>query len=310
MKAKLLLGNTALGLALAVSGAAIAQNQTGQRQDAQQVGQQTKPQAAEQRAQQQSKAGTEQQQPPVLLLSDWNYNTIYKNAWSVERLMDEAEVYGPGGKEIGSVENVIISDKGRVLGIVAEVGGFLDIGDTHVFVPWDKVRVSPGLERVTIPVSDETVEEFSTWADGYLRKAETGQTQVVQSDLATGARAWKATELLGDDGILTGNVGYGAVSDLIFTTDGQLHAVVVNAYARYGGGYRALPYYGYDYGWAPGYPSYYLGYDRAAVTNLEPFDYKKMNRNVAVQNEGTATTGAGTAQQRPANQQQPGSKSR
>jgi PRC-barrel domain len=282
-----LLTSTTLGAALVFSGAAIAQ--TGQTQGVQQ---QTGPNAAQQGTQQQPKTrGTgqqagQQEPPPVILLSDWNYDTIYSNGWSVDRLMDEADVFGPTGEEIGSVENVIIGDNGRALGIVAQVGGFLDIGDTHVFVPWDQLRISPGLERVTIPVTAENVEEYSTWADGYLTKPEAGQTQAVESDLATGPRAWKATELLRDDAFLTDNTRYGAINDLIFTADGTLHAVVVNASANYGGGDRAFPFYGYGYGWAPGYPSYYLGYDRAAVTNLEPFDYDKMNRRVAIQNDG------------------------
>ena len=56
--------------------------------------------------------------------------------------MDEASVYGPTGEDIGSVENLVIGAEGRLLGIIAQVGGFLSIGDTHVFVPWEQLQFS------------------------------------------------------------------------------------------------------------------------------------------------------------------------
>ena len=87
-------------------------------------------------------------QPPVIMLRDWNYDTIYGRGWSANRLMDRATVYGPTGDDMGSVENIVIDRGGKVVGIIAQVGGFLDIGDTHVFVPWDQVEVSAGLTRV------------------------------------------------------------------------------------------------------------------------------------------------------------------
>jgi hypothetical protein len=298
----------ALAVALAVSGDAFAQGTQGGQKGMQQQGQQTQQQTVQQQNGQQhaveqkrsvQQSGDRRTQPPVLLLSDWNYDAMYRNGWSARELMDDASVYGPGGDEIGSVENIVLGPDGKVLGIVAQVGGFLDIGDTHVFVPWSRINVSPDLERVTIPISEENVEEYSTWADAYLRKAETGRTQVVDSDLATGPRAWKATELIGDDAFMTDYAGYGGVRDLIFTQDGNLHAVVVNAYAGYGGGYRAFPYYGYSYGWNPSYSNYYLGYGPDEVAELPAFDYDEMNDNVAMQGQGETTGSSGGQRQTP-----------
>jgi hypothetical protein len=161
-------------------------------------------------------------------------------------------------------------------------------------VPWDQIQVSSDLSRVTIPVTEETVEDYSgSYVDGFLQKAETGQRRIVESDLATGARVWKATELIGDDAFLNDNAGYGNITDLVFTSDGNLHAVVVNAYAGYGGGYRAFPFYGYRYGWSPGYPNYYLGYDRNDIAVLPILDFDKMNNDVTMKNEVT-TTGSGS----------------
>jgi hypothetical protein len=263
-------------------------------QQNQQKAQQQPAQAAQPSAQRNAQQG---ERPPVILLRNWNYDEIYRGGWSVKQLMDEAEVIGAEGDEIGSIENVIVGNNGRILGIIAQVGGFLDIGDTHVFVPWNQVRFEQGLERAIIPVTEDNVEEYA-YKDSRLMKAETGHRQVVESDLRTGARIFKATELLNDYTFLNNNVGYGWISDLVFTTDGNLHAVVVNADPTFRGGYYAYPFYGYGYGWTPGAPYYNLGYDETDLADLdELFDYDRMNDRIVMQNgakDGAATTGFGS----------------
>jgi sporulation protein YlmC with PRC-barrel domain len=277
-----------------------AQKQQQQTDKAGQNGQ-TLQQQYQQTAQQENKqnqqavSNNQGQQPPLILLQDWDYDKIYGSSWSLDKLMD-IEVIGPTGDEIGEVENVIINNEGRIVGIIAEVGGFIDIGDTHVFVPWDQITFNQTLERVTIPVTQDNVEDY-VYKDPVLMQVEAGHRQVVQSDPATGWQLWKASDLLEDYAYLNENVGYGWVSDLIFTAEGDLHAVVVNADAVYGGGYYAYPYYGYGYGWYPGAPYYYLGYDRDDVVNMsEAFDYDQMKDQVAMKNkDGAATTGSGSA---------------
>ena len=278
-------------LALLASSALPQAQQGNQNQPAQ------KTQQPAQAGQQATQSNQQQKdQPPVILLRDWNYDKIYREGWSVKKLMD-VEVIGPTGDDVGEVENVIIGEKGRILGIIAEVGGFLDIADTHVFIPWDQVKFNRGLERVVIPVTQENVEDY-VFDDAKLMKSETtGRTAVVESGLQLGPRIWKATELLESRALLNGNVGYGWISDLIFMTDGNLHAVVVNADATYRGGYYAYPYRGFGYGWMPGYPHYNLGYDKADVVNLKTqFDEDKMNDRIVMQNrdgkDDAATTGA------------------
>lgn len=43
--------------------------------------------------------------------------------------------------------------------MVAEVGGFWDIGDTHVAVPWAQVDVQ-SYDRIVVPVTEETVDDY------------------------------------------------------------------------------------------------------------------------------------------------------
>lgn len=245
-------------------------------------------------------ASTEREAPPIVLLRDWNYDRIYGEGWSAKNLMDQATVYGPAGNDMGTIENLVVGRDGKLLGIEAEIGGFLDIGDTHVFVPWDKVRVSDGMKRVTIPVTEENVENYSTSPDGFIQRADTGSTRVIQDDASTGPKIWKSNEIIGDTAVLNGRVPYGTVDDLIFSSDGRIHAIVVGAYARYRGGYRAYPFYGYPYGWAPAYPVYNLGYDPDDVLNLQVMDYRKVKNAPAsgtgeATKKGDTTTGSGSA---------------
>ncbi|PRY22133.1 PRC-barrel domain protein [Aliiruegeria haliotis] len=55
----------------------------------------------------------------------------------------EVEMTGldPEWNRIGEIEDVMFDKEGKIAGVVAEVGGFLDIGDKHVFIGIDEVRM-------------------------------------------------------------------------------------------------------------------------------------------------------------------------
>ncbi|WEX10639.1 PRC-barrel domain-containing protein [Chelativorans sp. AA-79] len=217
-------------------------------------------------------------QAEVIALPEWRSDNLYADGISVDYVMDEAEVYGPGGDEIGSVENFVFAEDGRVLSIVAEVGGFWDLFDTHVNVPWEEVTYSGG--RLTILVTEDNVEDYSLFKTGYLTaQGAAGDTTVVEDDLATGPRSFRASELIGDYARIRADdqdnyANYGYVNDLILR-DGQIAAVVVNPNAGYGTpGPYAYPYYGY--GWAPGMPYYDMPYGEQDVAQAERFDYDRL----------------------------------
>ena len=48
---------------------------------------------------------------------------------------------------IGEVEDIVLNRNGEMIGIVAEVGGFLDIGDKHVFIETDGMKLVPVDDR-------------------------------------------------------------------------------------------------------------------------------------------------------------------
>ncbi|MEX2479995.1 MAG: PRC-barrel domain-containing protein [Gammaproteobacteria bacterium] len=218
------------------------------------------------------------QEPEIIALDTWNYDELYADGWSLEEFVDEAEVRGPGGDEIGDIENVVFDEKNRITAVIAEVGGFWDITDTHVAVPWDEVEVGAGLEYVQIPVTEETVEDYPIYGEYSLFTEDAANnTRVVDDELATGPRLWKATEVLGDYALLADRAGYGYVEDLIIDDQGMVDAIVVSAASRYGPGSYAYPFYGYGYGFEPGDPWYDLRYDDSDVADLETFDEDRLD---------------------------------
>ncbi|MDX1655335.1 MAG: PRC-barrel domain-containing protein, partial [Candidatus Competibacteraceae bacterium] len=175
-------------------------------------------------------------------LTDWDTGILYQG-WRAENLID-TEVQGIGGEEIGEVEDILFGPDGNVVGVIIEGGGFWDIGDTHFRVAWEDLDIGPALSQVTIPMTEETVEDYSVF-EGW-------------DDRET-ARFWRASDLIGDYASLTDVATYGMVDDLIISREGNLEAVIVTADVEYGAtGPYAYPYYGYDYGFDPAADVYEL----------------------------------------------------
>jgi sporulation protein YlmC with PRC-barrel domain len=54
--------------------------------------------------------------------------------------LEDMDIYGPDGKEIGEVDSVLVDAAAKPVAIAAEVGGFLGLGEKDVII---------GLERLT-----------------------------------------------------------------------------------------------------------------------------------------------------------------
>ncbi|MDN3718626.1 PRC-barrel domain-containing protein [Roseibium salinum] len=137
-------------------------------------------------AQQEQNQGEQQQAgpPEVTDLEAWNYDDLYADGWSVDAMLHDTDVRGPDGDEIGAIENIIISESNRIVAVIAEVGGFWDIGDTHVSVPWDEVKVGPAFDYIEIPVREDSVGDYDPLGDkSLLSRDEVKNTQVIDSDL-------------------------------------------------------------------------------------------------------------------------------
>jgi len=218
-------------------------------------------------------------QDNVEVLARWNYSTLYTSGWSVENMFDVTEVIDANGEAIGDVENVVFSDEGEVLGLIAEVGGVWDIGDTHIHIPWEEVEMGDTVEQAMVPVTEETIDQYDVfdddWLDeGTITQADTDATEPVDDDLAAGPNIFKATDLIGDYAHLSDGVRYGYIADII-VEDGAIGALVTDA-ATYGRrGYFAYPY---DYrGVSPATgPRYDMPYTAQELDTIENFDYEQL----------------------------------
>lgn len=216
------------------------------------------------------------QDEEVQVLTGWGYESLYAEGWSVENMFDMTEIIDATGEDIGDVENVIFSNDGQVMGIIAQVGGFWDLGDTHVHVPWDEVDVSGGIQQIQVPITEENVDDygvFGDWGDEQVITEDAAdQTSVVDDDLAAGAGIFKATDLIGDYAYLSDGARYGYVADLI-VEDGAIAAMVTDAAAYGRTGYYAYPY---NYrGVVPG-PRYDMPYSPTEVDTIENFEYEDL----------------------------------
>lgn len=222
-------------------------------------------------------------------LQSWNYTDIYSgNGWSVVDMFDEG-VYDESGERIGDVEDFVVNNDGEVIALVAEVGGFWDIGDTHVGVPLDEVDMSSA--RITVPVTEDTVDDYDLFEYSGLPGTTLGEEVTTGLDDTTFAMGtWRASDLIGDYVRIRDDDGenwlnYGYVNDLV-VSDGEIASTIVNTAGSYGQGSYAYPYYApRDYGamydmpagrWDAGAPTYDLPYLEGEVTDLPEFEYEQM----------------------------------
>ncbi|MGY2464012.1 PRC-barrel domain-containing protein [Vreelandella sulfidaeris] len=215
-----------------------------------------------------------QAQEEIRPLSDWDYEEVYEQGGiRADNLMD-AEVFGEDEEEIGSVENVLVTQDNKIAAIIAQVGGFWDIGDTHVLVPWDEVEIHE--DGVRVPVTEENAEDYGLFAsDEYITQNDLSRTQQVDDDVETGSGVWKLTDVLNDYATVGEGVGYGYVDNILFSREGEVQAIIVEPDNSYGAGPYGYPYYGYGYGWDPGQTSYYLQYGEDEVGEMDDFDYDR-----------------------------------
>lgn len=159
----------------------------------------------------------------VQVLSNWNYDSIYQSNRSVEWMIDNTSLIGATGDKIGGIENVIFSDDGQALALIAEVGGFWDIGDSYVSVPWEQVEIDVAAGTVAVPVTEDNVGDYFFSTDGLfgpegdarLAEAEARSIQGVDDDLTTGPDIFKATDLIGDYSFAESSSLYGYVNDIL-----------------------------------------------------------------------------------------------
>lgn len=243
---------------------------------------------AQQQTQTQQQAAQTQGGQERIDITTWNNaREELRQGWTAEWMFDQP-VYGRQGEDIGEVDNIFIGTDGSIEAIVVEAGGFWDIGDTHLRIPWSEVELEG--RRIFIDVAEEQVPDFDLFN--------------FDDEQGPGPRAFRATELIGDYVALQDEANYGYVSDIVFDMSGQVSAVIVSpSYgygARYGSryGYYAYPYYGYGYGYEfePGADRYRMPYTTDEVAEVDPIDYTVYDVDVVEVGEDGGQVQTGGAQ--------------
>lgn len=209
----------------------------------------------------------------ILDADQWNPEALYEpGAFLAEDLVG-APVYGPEGEEIGVVENLMVDRDEKLVGMIAEVGGFWDMGDTHVAVPWS--QTSFYRDGVQTPLREDNLDTYDLYGDlSFITKEELQRPVQVTDDVATGPRTWKITSLLDDYASTPNGIGYGYVDDVIFSSEAEVQAVLIQVR----GASYAYPFWGYQRGWHPGYNTYVIPFEEGQVEEAPLLDRERFRR--------------------------------
>ncbi|MBW4707453.1 PRC-barrel domain-containing protein [Roseobacter sp. YSTF-M11] len=88
------------------------------------------------------------------------YSTVKADDLTTEDLTG-ARVYGPGDEDVGEIDQLLLTDAGKLDRAVIDVGGFLGLGERPVAVTFDElqiVRSEDGNVRVYIDASQKSLE--------------------------------------------------------------------------------------------------------------------------------------------------------
>ena len=94
-------------------------------------------------------------------------NAANDEGWSMDTIHTEV---GADWNDIGEIEDIILNKSGQMIGIVAEVGGFLDIADKHVMIPVSDVNLVAVDDRsyaFVTKFNEEELEQMKSVDEGF-----------------------------------------------------------------------------------------------------------------------------------------------
>jgi sporulation protein YlmC with PRC-barrel domain len=77
--------------------------------------------------------------------------------------IEDMDVIGADGENIGEVEEVLATPDGKVSAISVEVGGYFGIGDREVIFGMDEVEFKDN--KLTTSLSKDEIEKLPDWDD-------------------------------------------------------------------------------------------------------------------------------------------------
>ena len=92
-------------------------------------------------------------------------NEAQDEGWDPDYTYDAV---GGDWNEIGEIEDIVLDQSGQMVGIVAEVGGFLDIADKHVVISLDDVNLVAGDDYAMLTrMNEEDLESMESVDEGF-----------------------------------------------------------------------------------------------------------------------------------------------
>lgn len=186
--------------------------------------------------------------------------------WRWQQLIGQQALRRSGG-EVGIVRDLIIDTDGRLAAALIAGRGTVSAPDALYRIPWNEIDLTPGQKHIVATIS----------ADEKARYALFPGMEGVQ----TLPREFRLTEVLGDYARLQTGYGYGYVTDVVFSRDGRLIAVLISRDAASGGGTFAFPFPGTVGRWDPGASYYGLPFitdsqAQAAGLRIDPKRFKNV----------------------------------
>ncbi|MFN7023485.1 MAG: PRC-barrel domain-containing protein [Pseudorhizobium sp.] len=222
-----------------------------------------------------------EEEDPVKVIPEWSYQPLYDRGVSVENLFDEANVIDRTGRDIGKVENIIFADSGEALAIIAEIGGFADIRETHVSIPWSEISFSDEWDDVNVPINEDNLAGYTMFDEsGILTRADTMVVGEIEGgpEVDVGSRVFRAYDLLGDHAYFEDMGRWGYVNDLV-VRDGRIAAIVVQVADQGQSRHYAYPFDDAAQGdFDPGNRRYTPPLNENALAEIEEFDYDRLVR--------------------------------
>lgn len=170
--------------------------------------------------------------------------TLY-DGFRASRLLD-SHVFSRQAEYLGQVRNIVVADTGQIKALILQGDRVRGVDEFVLRIPWDRLAhpVHPGV--LIADVTDKRAREFGLFLD---LNEKPGRKEI-----------FLTSEVLGDYARLQAGQGYGYVTDIVFTEQGQMLAVLIARDALAGGGTYAFPYPGKTGPWSPDMSYYGLPY--------------------------------------------------
>ena len=137
------------------------------------------------------------------------------------------------GEEVGEIEDLVIDRDGTVRYVLLERGGFLDIGDQNVAVPWKSIQLSSGNDW-TISMSEAELQNVPRydrdrnvdWTDSEI-VGEIAAFFGAEAEQIPGPPLRVEDDLLDRDLKLASGEDLGEVEEVVVDRDGHARYVVI-----------------------------------------------------------------------------------